>query len=166
DTICWFADGAPEWIAGIVYAEHRHHPPRYQGDGGKDPATDPGGSGLIHFQNDVRAFVNCSKGMVGGGVELEVFCERGHLRVDDVALSIVRVPPGGSSHDRSWEAVPPVVTSLGETPAAIAEVIAAVEEQRPPSYTAHEAKRAPAVILAMLQSHANGHQPIYFPIKD
>jgi hypothetical protein len=59
-----------------------------------------------------------------------------------------------------------VVTSLGETPAAIAELIAAGKERRAPRYTAREARHAPAVILAMLQSNAADHQPVHFPIKD
>jgi predicted dehydrogenase len=166
DTINWFAGGEPDWVVGILDPEHKDHPPRYAGDGGKDPRTDPGGTGLVRYQNDVRAFVNCSKGITGGGVELEVFCERGHLRVDDVSAAVVRVPPGGSSHDRSWEAVPSVVTSLGETPAALAELIACVEEGRAPRYTAREASFAPAVILAMLQSNAGGHAPVRFPVRD
>jgi predicted dehydrogenase len=166
DTICWFAGGEPVWVAGMLDEEHRAHPPRYAGDGGKDPALDPGGTGLVAFDNGVRAFVNCSKGITGGGVELEVFCARGHLRVNDVSAEIIAVPEGGSSHDRMSRPVPPVVTSLGETPAAIAEIIAAIEEGRQPRYTALEARWAPAVILAMLQSNAAGHQPVYFPVKD
>lgn len=170
DTINWFAgttEGAtPEWVVGILDEEHRGHAPRYTGDGGKDPALDPGGTGLVHYTNGTRAFVNCSKGVTGGGVELEVFCERGHLRVDDIAAEIGRVPAGGSSHNRAWEPVPAAVTSLGETPAAFAELIAAHEEKRQPRYTAREASLAPAVILAMLQSNANGHAPVRFPLKD
>jgi predicted dehydrogenase len=182
DTVNWFvgagsqagdsqggggaARNEPEWVVGILDEEHRDHPPRYAGDGGRNPALDPGGNGLVHYRNGVRAFINCSKGIVGGGVELEVFCERGHLRVDDIAASIVRVPEGASSHNRSWEPVPAVVTSLGETPAAIAELIACIEEGRPPRYTAREARLAPAIILAMLQSNAAGHTPVHFPVQD
>lgn len=166
DTINWFAGGEPDWVVGILDAEHRAHPPRYNGDGGKDPATDPGGTALVRYKNDVRAFVNCSKGITGGGVELEVFCEHGHLRVDDVSATVVRVPPGGSSHERAWRAVPSIVTSVGETPAAFAELIACIEEGRAPRYTAREASLAPAVILALLQSNAAGHAPVHFPVKD
>lgn len=170
DTVNWFAgtsEGAtPEWVVGILDEEHRDHAPRYTGDGGRNPALDPGGNALVHYTNGVRAFINCSKGITGGGVELEVFCEHGHLRVDDVAAVIVRVPPGGSSHDRAWESVPAVVTSLGETPAAIAELIACIEEKRQPRYPAREARLAPAIILAMLQSNAGGHAPVHFPVKD
>jgi predicted dehydrogenase len=166
DTVNWFAGAAPDWVVGILDAEHAAHPPRYAGDGGRDPATDPGGSGLVRYENDVRAFINCSKGATGGGVELEVFCERGHLRVDDVSAFIGHVPAGSSSHQRSWAVVPATVTSLGETPSAIAELIACVEEGRAPRYTAQEASLAPAVILGMLQSNASGHAPVRFPIED
>ena len=170
DTINWFAgtaEGAtPEWVVGILDEEHRAHAPRYTGDGGKNPALDPGGTALVHYTNGTRAFVNCSKNVTGGGVELEVFCENGHLRVDDIAAEIGRVPAGASSHNRAWEPVPAAVTSLGETPAAFAELLAAAREKRQPRYTAREASLAPAVILAMLQSNAAGHAPVRFPIKD
>jgi UDP-N-acetyl-2-amino-2-deoxyglucuronate dehydrogenase len=167
DTVNWFAGAAPEWVVGILDNEHKDHPPRYAGDGGRNPALDPGGTGLVHYKNDVRAFINCSKGANGGGVELEVFCEKGHLRVDDVSAMIVHVPDSGSSsHDRAWIQVPSVVTSLGETPSAFAELIACIEEKRTPRYTAQEASVAPAVILGMLQSNANGHAPVHFPIQD
>ena len=170
DTINWFAGSAegaaPEWVVGILDEEHRSHAPRYTGDGGKDPKLDPGGTGLVHYTNGTRAFINCSKGVTGGGVELEVFCENGHLRIDDICAQIGRVPAGESSHNRAWEPVPAVATSLGDTPAAFAELIAAVEEKRAPRYTAREASLAPTVILALLQSNANGSAPVRFPIKD
>lgn len=166
DTINWFAAGEPEWVVGILDEEHRQHPPRYSGDGGRDPKLDPGGTALVHYKNGVRAFVNCSKNITGGGVELEVFCEHGHLRVNDIEAFISSVPEGSSSHDRAWRTVPWVVTSLGETPAAIAELIACIEESRQPCYTAQEAKFAPSILLAMLQSNATGHVPVHFPIKD
>ena len=58
DTVNWFADAAPDWVVGILDPEHKDHPPRYNGDGGKDPRTDPGGTGLVHYQNDVRALIH------------------------------------------------------------------------------------------------------------
>jgi predicted dehydrogenase len=167
DTVNWFAGAEPDWVVGILDPEHKDHPPRYAGDGGRDPALDPGGNGLVRYKNDVRAFINCSKGANGGGVELEVFCEKGHLRVDDVSCMIVHVPDGGaSSHDRAWIQVPSIVTSLGETPSALAELVACIEQKRRPRYTAQEASVAPAVILGMLQSNAGGHVPVRFPIED
>jgi predicted dehydrogenase len=160
------ATGEPDWVVGVLDAAHTDHAPRYTGDGGRDPALDPGGNALVYYKNGVRAFVNCSKGITGGGVELEVFCENGHLRADDVSGEIIVVPPGRSSHGRARTPVKPPVTSLGDTPAAIAELIASIEEGRTPRYTAQEARWAPAIILAMLQSNANGHAPVRFPIQD
>lgn len=166
DTICWFAGSEPEWVVGTLDKEHRDHPPRYAGEGGRDPALDPGGTGLVSFQNGVRAFVNCSKGMAGGGVELDVFCERGHLRVDDAAAEVIAEPAGEGSLGRTRTPLRAPITSLGETPAAIAELVACIEERRPPSYTARQAKSTTAIILAMLQSNAAGHAPVPFPISD
>jgi predicted dehydrogenase len=162
DTICWFAGAEPEWVVGVLDAEHRDHPPRYGGQGGRDPALDPGGTGLVHFQNGVRAFINCSKAMAGGGVELDVFCERGHLRVDDASVEIV----SDGEYGRSYTPVRAPIASLGETPAAIAELVAAMDERRPVRYTPREAKPTTAILIAMLQSNAAGYVPVRFPVKD
>jgi predicted dehydrogenase len=166
DTICWFAGSEPEWVIGVLDDEHRHHPPRYAGEGGRDPALDPGGTGLVCFQNGVRAFVNCSKGMAGGGVELEVFCERGLLRVDDASVEMVAPPAGEMRFGRARTPVLAPIVARGETPGAIAELIACLEEHRQPRYTAREARQTPAIILAMLQSNAAGHTPVRFPVVD
>jgi predicted dehydrogenase len=61
DGVCFFAESAPEWVFAELDPGFETYF-AYRGDGGRDPATDPGASGYIHFRNGVRAFVNCSKG--------------------------------------------------------------------------------------------------------
>lgn len=163
DTVCWFAGSDPEWAVGVLDEEHLHYGPRYAGDGGRDPALDPGGSGLVHFANGVRAFINCSKRTVAR-VELQVFAEHGRVRVDDTSGEVWSVPPGARS--QSQAPLPMPHTQRGETPGAIAELIEAVEQKRETISPPREARKTLAIILAMLQSQAAANAPIRFPVTD
>src|SRR5262249_22960536 len=78
------ADAAPAWLVAELDDEHAAYGPVYAGDGGRDPARDPGASAYIHFQNGVRAFINATKDGFGGW-EFLLYCERGRIRVDDVS---------------------------------------------------------------------------------
>ena len=80
DEVCYFAESEPAWVVGDLDDEHRDYPPRYAGDGGRDPATDPGATALIHFQNGVRALINASKQTMGN-FELDLVGETGRLRI-------------------------------------------------------------------------------------
>ncbi len=166
DTICWFAGSEPEWVVGVLDEEHAGYGPRYAGDGGRDPALDPGGTALVHFQNGVRAIVNCSKRMVRS-FELQVFAERGRLRVDDTSAEMWFTAPGAQYE--SHVAVPVPYTQRAETCAAILELIDLMERGGTSSQTAsppQEARKALSIILAILQSQADGNVPVRFPIVD
>jgi predicted dehydrogenase len=171
DTICWFATAGgqgqagsePAWVVGVLDEEHADYGPRYAGDGGRDPALDPGGSALVHFQNGVRAFVNCSK-RTAARLELDVFCERGQVRVDDASAEVWAPAGGGREPARRPLAVPH--TERGDTPAAIAGVIHAIERGGETLSPPREARKALAIILAILQSSAAGNAPVSFPVGD
>jgi hypothetical protein len=61
DMLCFLVDADPQWLVAELDDQWSDYPPHYAGDGGKDPATDPGVSAYVHFQNGVRAFINCSQ---------------------------------------------------------------------------------------------------------
>ena len=53
DIATFFADGEPVWVSGFLDPGHEAYGPVYAGDGGRDPAFDPGGSELVKFNNGV-----------------------------------------------------------------------------------------------------------------
>jgi predicted dehydrogenase len=164
DTVCWFAGGEPDWVVGVLDEEHSSYGPRYAGDGGRDPALDPGGSALVHFKNGLRAFVNCSKRM-HAPFNVDVFCELGQLRLYDGSGEVwAPSTPGGSQLAGRPLAVP--LTRRAETPAAVADVIHAVEHGGDTLSPAREARKALAIIIAILQSSAAGGAPVRFPVQD
>jgi predicted dehydrogenase len=162
DTICFFAESEPAWVIGELDDEHAGYGPRYAGDGGRDPATDPGVSGYVHFQNGVRAFVNASKGTLSN-FEIDLIGEIGRIRVgsnvaeewrafDDDQVAIRRIAP------------PP--TTRSDMVAAIEELIGLIERGGKGSSTGEDGRRTVSILLALLQSSAAGGQRINFPIED
>jgi predicted dehydrogenase len=164
DAVCWFAGGEPDWVSGVLDEEHTDYGPRYAGDGGRDPALDPGGSALVHFENGVRAFINCSKRM-HAPFRIDVFCELGQLRLYDGSGEVwAPSSPGGRQLARRPLVVP--LTRRAETPAAIAEVVRAVEHGGDTLSPAREARKTLAIIIAILQSSTAGGAPVRFPVQD
>jgi hypothetical protein len=61
DKICFFAESDPIEVFGQLDDAFADHDPRYVGDGGHLPSTDPGASAYIRFANGVRVFFNFSR---------------------------------------------------------------------------------------------------------
>ena len=166
DTVCWLAGGEPEWVVGVLDEEHQEYGPRYAGDGGRDPALDPGGSGLVQFNNEVRAFVNLCKRTPSSKFEIDVFAEGGRLWVNDVSAEVWTAVPKTKPQGLSRRTLPVPVTQRADTPAAIADIIEAMEQGRETVSPPREARKTLAIILAILQSQAAGNTPVRFPITD
>ena len=165
DTVCWFAGGEPEWVVGALDEEHQQYGPRYAGDGGRDPALDPGGSGLVQFNNGVRAFINMSK-RTTSDLELDVFAEEGRLRVNEGSAEVWAPVPDVRPRGLSHRALSTPITLRADTAAGIADIIEAMEQGRETASPPSEARKTLAIILAMLQSQAAGNTTVRFPIAD
>jgi predicted dehydrogenase len=162
DAICFFAESDPEWVSGELDDEHREYGPRYAGDGGRDPASDPGGSGYIHFENGVRALVNASKGTLSN-FEIDVIGEAGRVRLGSHVAEIWRT-------DRDGQVVVgplrPPQTTRGNLVAAIEELIGLVEHGGRPSCSGEDGRRVLSILLGILQSSADGGRRLPFPVYD
>ena len=162
DTVCFFAESDPDWVVGELDDERHDYGPRYAGDGGHDPGTDPGASGYVHFRNGVRAFINASQGTVRD-FELELIGPAGRIRIGNNAFELWRLMENGQ----------PAVTHLqgphtmrGDMVAAVAELITLVEHGGRPSASGEDGRRALSIALAILQSSAAGCRRVDFPIQD
>ena len=165
DAVCWYAGGEPEWVVGALDEEHHEYGPRYAGDGGRDPAFDPGGSALVQFDNGVRAFINISK-RTATELELDVFAEEGRLRINNQSAEVWTPIPDFMPLTLTHRTLPVPMTQRVDTPAAIADLIDAVEQGRETVSPPREARRTLSVLLAILQSQATGNTPVRFPIAD
>ncbi|MGH2370220.1 MAG: Gfo/Idh/MocA family protein [Chloroflexota bacterium] len=175
DMVGFFAESTPAWAIAELDDEHHAYGPAYAGDGGRDPASDPGGSAYVHFQNGVRAFVNASKSAFAGW-EFALFCERGRVRVDDVSGAAEVWQPGtqevGGRRPVRW-LLPEANTTIGSLRAGLEEIIRHVEarqrgtEPPAPLVSPPEAGRQVLeILLGILQSSHAGSAKVTFPVTD
>lgn len=162
DMLCYYVDADPAWVVARLDDEHADYPPRYAGDGGRDPATDPGGSALIQFQNGVRAFVNASKG-TPQAFELDLLGQDGRIRIGTHVAELSRFDESGRPMQT---ALPRPRTTRAYLVAAIAELIALVEGGGTPTSSGADGRRVLALLLGILQSSAAGAARVDFPIAD
>ena len=165
DAICWYAGGEPEWVVGALDEEQREYGPRYAGDGGRDPALDPGGSGLVQFDNGVRAFINISK-RTAAEMELDIFTEKGRLRINNQTAEVSEQVPDVVPLTMTHRTLPVPIAQRADVPAAIVDLIDAMENGRQTASPPRQARKVLAIILAMLQSEAARNAPVSFPITD
>jgi predicted dehydrogenase len=162
DMVCYFVEAEPAWVVGELDDEHAGYGPRYAGDGGRDPATDPGGSAYLHFANGVRALVSASKGTVPS-FELELVGERGRLRIGTHAAELWRIDEAGNA---SASPLPRPRTTRAYLVAAVDELVALVERGGQGTSTGQDGRRVLEILLGILQSSAAGARRVDFPIVD
>ena len=172
DLAVMFAQSEPAWVVAHLDPGHERYGPRYAGDGGRDPATDPGGRGLIRFANGVVASIFCSKliNATASLWEFTVYCEAGQIRLTEPGGLTVLTPAGDEIGGLAERRLPSRQYARTDGVAAIAELIDLIERpgdgarlgQSPP----RAARAVLAIILAMLQSQDRGNTPVVAPFRD
>ena len=148
DTVLLLTNDEPEWVFAELDAGFEEYF-EYQGDGGRDPAGDPGGSLYLHLRSGARALLSISKN-TPPGFGLELFGERGRLRVSDTELVLCV--------DGAERRVPVPPYRLVDIPAGIDELVRKlngepVELSCPPA-TARAVLR---ILLGALKSQERGN---------
>jgi predicted dehydrogenase len=148
DTALMLAESEPEWVFGELDPGFERYF-EYRGDGGRDPAGDPGGSVYLHLKSGARALLSISK-RTPAGFALEVHGERGRLCVSDSEL-VVHL-------DGAARRVEPPPYRLVDIPAGIDELIRKLDGEPvdlacPPS----SAREVLQVLLGILMSHSLGN---------
>ncbi len=152
DLMCWYA-GAPP-----VRVFARLDPPEfdaggYRGDGGHDPATEPGASAIIEFANGARGHFNGIKGRVGL-TEWDVLGEAGRIRIGPGMAELWTLDePSG---DLVLRPFPATMVMTGGIQAAWEDLFAALAGTGSVRSTIHDGRRVVALIEAMLASHRAG----------
>ena len=162
DMLNFLIDAEPEWVSGELDDQWADYPPRYAGDGGKKPETDPGATAVIHYKNGIRALVNCSQVPVSYR-EWDVLGDKGRLRVGFLANELWRKMDDGSMLMSPLRAK---ATTRADMAAAIHELIDLIEHGGTGSSTGEDARRTLSLLLGILQSNAAGGARISFPVQD
>ena len=82
DLICYLADAAPEWVIAELEPGFEDYGTAYRGDGGNDPATEPGANYYVAFENGVRAYVTGMKDTIAADLVMHLVGPEGRLIVD------------------------------------------------------------------------------------
>jgi predicted dehydrogenase len=165
DLICFYAESDPQWVTAVLDEEFANYGPRYAGDGGRSPKTDPGALGIVHFANGVRALYQGSQGTVGG-MWLELIGDQGriHVGVSDHEFTISA--PGAGMYDVVTRNLPRFHTTRGILQAVVEEMADLVKHGGESVSPPREALRSLGIMLGFLQSHHQGGARISMPVTD
>ena len=158
DTVCFFADGDPEWLVADLQDGFEHFT-EYQGGGGKDSASDPYASAYIRFGNGVRAFFNSFK-TVFSGWRFVLTCEDGRVEATDTSARLIR----GDLVRRLPRSFRSIICSIPRAPWWRNWRICSSTAADPVS-PAREARKSLEVILGILKSHHAGNARVDFPLS-
>ena len=163
DAICFFAESEPAQVVGML-EDGFDHWNQYRGDGGKLPENDPSASGMILFQNGVRALYDGSKETILASDFMRLRGSEGEIsfNLDARGPAVVRkydhtarVPVTHNLHPVQYQA-----QGLAATYTELVEVI---ENGGAGVSTAAEARKTLQIMLGFLKSHQEGNRLVNAP---
>jgi predicted dehydrogenase len=163
DLVCYLAEGEPDWVIAELEPGFEDYGTTYRGDGGNDPATEPGANYYIAFKNGVRAYVTGMKDTLPGENVMHLTGPTGRLTVDHEGMRLLtyesedlRTKPGVAKIER----VTPKWTVAGMQ-AGILDLLAAMDGLREPASPPESARMTVAVTEAILHSQARGSVKVH-----
>lgn len=164
DSICFFAESDPTEVFAQLDDDFATYGPRYAGDGGHDPKTDPGYSAYIRFSNGVRGLLNYSQGTVDHE-ETFLIGETGWIRLgNDTPLEIAvrETQPGPLKR-----IIPPLQPHVRTgTLANMGEFFQALEHGGETLSPPREALKVVEVMIGALHSHHLGGVRVKLPLDE
>jgi predicted dehydrogenase len=160
DMICFFATNAsPRWVSAEL-EEGFEDFSSYQGDGGRDPGTDPAASAYIRFDGGIRAFFNAYKTQFPGS-QVTVTCEQGRIEISDRSFRLIR---GQSNSEWAAAEIPsPRYLYQGQL-GAVDELVKVLDQGGDLVSSGVEARKTLEIILAMLKSHQQNNSRVDLPL--
>ena len=165
DSILWFADARPVSVMALPEPGLEDYGPRYAGDGGHDPRTDPALSVVIEFENGARAFWNMCKTMPQV-YDIEIYGEKGCIRGRTFPGDEISITVDVGNHRLVTEPLARVQHTYGWFAGCVAELVSLVRHGGQPTSGGREARTSLEIMLAALQSQAHGGRRVMLPIED
>lgn len=154
DLICYYAGAAPTHVFAQLEDGFDHFT-EYRGDGGHDPASEPGASAYIRFGNGVRGFYNGTKGSPSHH-EWDIVGSKGRIRISPTVAELWTLDePSGELVLRPF---PASMVMTGAIQGAYLELIDALENDAAIRSTPRDARHTVALLIGMLASHAAGNR--------
>lgn len=151
DLMCYFAESDPVWVMAELEPGYETYGTRYRGDGGRDPASEPGAHAHVVFANGVRGTLSGTKRQPPGEL-LQLLGREGRIVIDSDGARI-SVPSAEGVVSRR---LLPRFTRAGMS-AGIVDLITAHQTSTIPASPPRDARRSVAMALAVLRSQAAGN---------
>lgn len=164
--VCFFADSDPVWVIAALDRGFEDYGTVYKGEGGKNPALDPGATLIIEFANGVRALVSASK-RTPPSARMDLMGSRGRIVVGE------RETQAWQSTEDEGEVHPQPVTwaqgqagsDLGERLVpGVAHLVRMVRHGEPSNSPPRAARNVLEIIMGALRSQAQGMVPVKLPL--
>ncbi len=162
DLVVWYAGGAMQAIYALIEEQFRDYGPRYAGDGGRDPGTDPAVSALVEFDSGVRGFINMDK-RIPAEFGIQVWGTEGRIVVESDEARVVTLDERLGFQIRPLHY--PQFTHAGLA-GCVNEMVDLVRNGGQPSSSAIEARKTVEILVGALQSQAAGGVRLRAPISD
>jgi UDP-N-acetyl-2-amino-2-deoxyglucuronate dehydrogenase len=161
DLINYFADAEPAWVWADLERGMEDYGTQYKGDGGRDASKEPGVNAYIAFSNGIRGILTGWK-RIPQDMVVHLVGTAGRIELDVEGWRIIRTPVNTDRAPTAGLANPnttPVTPhyNVAGMPAAMRELIRAMETGVPTSSTGEMARRTVAITEAILQSAAQGN---------
>jgi len=159
DIINFLADAAPIWVWAELERSFEAYGTVYAGDGGNDPATEPGANYYIAYDNGVRAYATGIKDTAVTDMAVHLHGSDGRIVIDLLGIRVVSV------HNEDVRTKPGVPTILPIQPrwtvagmqAGILDLITSMDAGRDPASPPESARATVAITQAILLSQARGN---------
>jgi predicted dehydrogenase len=154
DLICSYAGASPTHVFAQLEAGYDNFT-EYRGDGGHDPASEPGASAYIAFANGVRGFYNGTKGTPAYH-EWDIAGSKGRIRISPTVAELWTFEE--SIGEMVQRAFPAAMVMTSGIQGAYLELIDALEISAPVRSTPREARDTVAILIGMLASQQQGNR--------
>jgi len=159
DLTNFLADSEPLWVWSELEPGYDDYGIDYAGDGGNDPATEPGANYYIVYANGVRAYLTGLKETVRldtaaplTGKDARIVVDLEGIRIHSVHHEDIRTKPGVTT-------VQPVNPrwSIAGMQAGLQDLITSMDAGLDPASPPESARTTVALTQAILMSHARGN---------
>ncbi|MEE3258360.1 MAG: Gfo/Idh/MocA family oxidoreductase [Candidatus Latescibacterota bacterium] len=157
DAICYYAGAEPQWVTAELEEGYEDYT-EYRGDGGHQPATEPGANGYIHFANGVRGFyLGGSKNTPPPKQHIEVVGATGRLGLNgDQGILYRGDEPAAPVEYPEWP--------VSGIPAGVQELVKILAEGGEPISPGRAGRTVVELIIGFLESQRQGHIPVAIPM--
>ena len=165
DSICFFADADPIWVIAAHEQGFEDYGIEYKGEGGKDPALDPGSTVIIEFANGVRGILNSAK-KTASIWEIDLIGPGGRYYLTDQEVTAWRtdVPEGKANLDPSFK-FPGYPEFFGDVLVpAVQEMAQMVRNNVESSSPPRRARNTLEILIGALVSQSRDSAKVHLPL--